>query len=142
VKAFRTGNETIFMGYEADGKIFRGYAIPINGQGFWGPVSGMVAVDPGISSIIGLAFYKHSETPGLGGRLTENWFTDQFRGLKLSPASRGETIFRLLPAGTGTAPNDLDAITGATMTSNAVTRILNRNLVRFIQEIRPKMEGK
>ncbi len=51
--------------------------------------------------ILGLAFLRHSETPGLGGRITEDWFLEQFRGLPLRPAKRGESFFTLKPAGTG-----------------------------------------
>ena len=112
-----------------------GYAFPIGGPGFWGPVYGMVAVDPKAIKILGVAFYKHSETPGLGARITENWFTKQFQGLPLHPIEGDKKIFYLKPAGTGGAREELDAVTGATGTSRAVEAFVNRELDHFLRDL-------
>ncbi len=50
-----------------------------SGQGLWGTVTGVIAVDQSVSTIIGLDIISHSETPGLGGRIEEDWFKDQFQ---------------------------------------------------------------
>jgi len=133
VKKIDVLGKTLYVGYEEDGKTLRGYAFPVGGPGFWGPIYGMVAVDPQSSKILGIAFYKHSETPGLGGRLTEDWFTKQYVGLPLYPISGDKKIFYLKPPGTGTASNELDAITGATGTSRAVEEFLNQKLDDFLK---------
>ena len=132
VKTIDVDNKTLYVGYESDGKTIKGYAFPVGGPGFWGPIYGMVAVTPDASKIIGLAFYKHGETPGLGGRITEAWFTDQFKGLPLFPIEGDKEIFYLKPTGSGQAKNDLDAITGASNTSAAVQRFLNKDLNDFL----------
>ncbi len=62
---------------------------------------------------------KQNETPGLGARITEKWFKEQFRG-KSAP-------FTMAAEGTSEKPGELDAITGATKTSQAVLRIVNRS---------------
>ena len=108
---------------------------PVGGPGFWGPVSGMVAVNPQASRILGIAFYKHSETPGLGGRITEEWFTNQFAGIPLYPIEGEKKIFYLKPQGGKQAPNELDAITGATGTSRAVESFLNQDLDHFMKQV-------
>jgi Na+-transporting NADH:ubiquinone oxidoreductase subunit C len=95
----------------------------------------MVAVGPNATKILGLAFYRHSETPGLGARMTEDWFTKQFSGLSLYPITGQKKIFYLKPEGTGKDPNELDAITGATNTSAAIESFLNRDLDQFLREI-------
>jgi Na+-transporting NADH:ubiquinone oxidoreductase subunit C len=95
----------------------------------------MVGVDPEVTKVLGIAFTKHSETPGLGGRITEDWFSSQFKGLPLHPIDGDKKIFYLKPAGTTGAPNELDAITGATNTSSAVEAFLNDDLDYFLKEL-------
>ncbi len=135
VQTIQAGNKTVYIGHDEDGGTVKGYAFPIGGAGFWGPISGMVAVNPDASKIIGIAFYKHSETPGLGGRITEDWFTSQFVGVPIHIIENNKKIFYLKPAGTGEAPNDLDAITGATGTSRGVEAFVNQELDHFLREV-------
>lgn len=139
IKAIEVKGRTLYMGYEEDGHTVRGYAFPVGGPGFWGPVYGMTAVDPKASRILGIAFYKHAETPGLGGRISESWFSDQFRDLPLYPVDGDKNIFYLKPAAPGKAPNELDAVTGATGTSRAVEAFLNQELHKFLEEFRKSM---
>lgn len=134
VKPIEVKKRTLYVGYSEDGRSISGYAFPVGGSGFWGPVYGMVSVDPEASKILGLAFYKHSETPGLGARITEPWFLKQFAGLPLFPVEGDKKIFYLKPAAPGKGANELDAITGATGTSRAVEAFLNRDLDRFLRE--------
>jgi len=96
----------------------------------------MAAVAPDASKIIGVAFYEHNETPGLGARISESWFTEQFSGLPLHPIEGGDQIFYLNPKRAGKAHNELDAITGASRTSDAVERFLNRDLDLFLRELK------
>lgn len=123
-----------YLGYEEAGDRLVGIAFVAGGPGFWGPIEAMVAVDGSAGVVIGVNFFRHTETPGLGARITEPHFRDQFRGLSLKgkEASSGESFFRLVPAGTASSADELDAITGATRTSEAVERFLNRELKRFV----------
>jgi Na+-transporting NADH:ubiquinone oxidoreductase subunit C len=134
VKAIEVKGQTLYAGYSEDGRRITGYAFPVGGAGFWGPVYGLVSVDPEASRLLGIAFYRHSETPGLGARITEPWFTKQFAGLPLFPVEGDKKIFYLKPAGPGKGPNELDAIAGATGTSHAVEAFVNRDLDRFLRE--------
>jgi Na+-transporting NADH:ubiquinone oxidoreductase subunit C len=135
VKRIQVKDTTLYVGYEKDDQTVIGYAFPIGGPGFWGPISGMVAVNPEASKILGLAFHKHSETPGLGGRLKERWFTKQFAGIRLYPIEGEKKIFYLKPQGPKKAPNELDAITGATGTSRGIEAFLNRDLDHFMKQV-------
>ena len=135
IKSLQIEGTTLYLGYEEDGKTILGYAFPVGGPGFWGPIFGMVAVDSKASKILGIAFYKHSETPGLGARITEDWFRDQFKELPIYPVEEGKKIFYLKPEGTGEAPNELDAVTGATGTSRAVEGFLNKGLDHYLREV-------
>jgi Na+-transporting NADH:ubiquinone oxidoreductase subunit C len=142
VKAIEVKGGTVYVGYGQDGRTVRGYAFSIGGPGFWGPIYGMVGVGPDASQILGIAFYKHSETPGLGARISEPWFTKQFKGLPLHPIKGGNKIFYLKPEGTGKEPNELDAVTGATGTSRAVETFVNQELDRFVRKIRGALKNK
>ncbi len=89
------------------------------GPGLWGDITAVVCFDTATDSIVGVTFTKQNETPGLGGRIDEEWFQTQFRG-KQAPVE-------LVPEGTASArPGEVDAITGATITSKAVRDIVNR----------------
>lgn len=91
------------------------------GPGLWGTITAVVGLKSDGKMLTGVAFVQHNETPGLGARISEEWFGAQFKG------RRGP--FRLVPEGTRSAvPQEIDAITGATITSQAVRDILNRTL--------------
>ncbi len=86
------------------------------GPGLWGPITVMI----GFSSpdmISGISIVSQSETPGLGARIEEPWFTSQFAG-KQGP-------FTLVDEGTSDAPDEVDGITGATRTSRYFRDIVN-----------------
>ena len=101
-------------------------AFPLEGPGLWGPIRGYLALDGHLRAIRAVVFHDHEETPGLGGEISAKWFTDQFRGLSIY---RDEVSPRSIVI--GGQPSDawgeakVDAITGATMTSQRVEQILN-----------------
>jgi Na+-transporting NADH:ubiquinone oxidoreductase subunit C len=136
IKPIQVRDKTLYVHYAPDHETILGYAFPVGGPGFWGPIDGMVAVDPQVSQILGIAFYKHSETPGLGARINEEWFTEQFSGLSLFPVSEERKFFYLETGGTSEEPHQLDAITGATGTSRAIEAFLNKELRDFLSELR------
>ncbi|MGQ9484817.1 MAG: FMN-binding protein [Desulfosoma sp.] len=132
VRTASLGDRPLYVGLEADASTVVGYAFPVTGPGFWGPIEAMLAVDPQGQSILGIAFYRHSETPGLGGRITEEWFQKQFQGrpLKIPPA--GMRFFYFKTPGTASGPSELDAITGATETTRRLEMFLDEELKKTI----------
>lgn len=140
IEATRIKERDFYIGYEEDGKTVRGYAFQVFGPGFWGPIYAMVAIDFNASSMIGIAFYKHSETPGLGARISEDWFAEQFSGVTLHPIEGKNKIFYLSAKKLGKEQNDLDAITGASRTSDAVEDFLNIELDLFLKEYRNSLK--
>ncbi|MGD9161580.1 MAG: FMN-binding protein [Desulfobacteraceae bacterium] len=136
IKEGKIGDRTIYTCYDDDGKTVTGYAFPVDGPGFWGPVYAMAAVDPDATKLLGISFYRHSETPGLGGRISEDWFSGQFKGLSLELTGKEKQYFHLTPEGDKKRDNDLDAITGASRTSDAVEIFLNRELKVVVEEIK------
>ncbi|MCG8453569.1 MAG: FMN-binding protein [Spirochaetales bacterium] len=94
------------------------------GNGLWGAVSGVLALDPEENMIVGLDIISHSETPGLGGRIEEDWFKEQFRGELIPPdglrVMKGEGGMDM-DQGNGM----VDGVTGASLTSAAMETIVN-----------------
>lgn len=90
----------------------------INGTGLWGLITAHVGFDTQTGKMTGIDFIKQSETPGLGARIAEDWFREQFRGKK-GP-------FTYVPEGENDNENQFDAITGATVTTKAVKDIVNK----------------
>lgn len=128
---------TFYRGFDSQGRHI-GYVFPTGGAGFWGPIRGYVAVDSEIKTITGIGFVGHSETPGLGARITEDWFRKQFVGKPIAPPKGRAIAFRLVQEGKPkTGPQDVDAITGATGTSTGVERFLNRDLATIRRLMKP-----
>jgi Na+-transporting NADH:ubiquinone oxidoreductase subunit C len=120
-----------FQLYQAqvDGQTVR--AIKFSGSGLWGTITGVIAVEQDLSRIIGMEIISHNETPGLGGRIDEDWFKDQFRGEKID-----EGRIRILGTGGGDTDKDngrVDAVTGATRTSTALEQIVNASLETLVR---------
>ncbi|MFW6366341.1 MAG: FMN-binding protein [Spirochaetota bacterium] len=110
--------------------------ITFAGQGLWGTIHGALSVNDEVTRIIGLDIISHSETPGLGGRIAEEWFLRQFRGEKIE---NGSITFT---QGDGNYQNDdaeVDAITGATRTSEALEDMINKAL-STLQELEQEGE--
>ncbi|MEW5815279.1 MAG: FMN-binding protein [Spirochaetota bacterium] len=103
-----------------------GYAILVKGPGLWGEIEAVVAFGRDLSRLKGIEFIKQNETPGLGARISEQWFKEQFRG-KTGP-------FKLVPEGSSTGPHEIDAITGASLTSGFVQKIVNQAVIQ-VKEI-------
>lgn len=108
-------------------------AIPFQGPGVWGPIEGVLAMEPDLETIRGIRFYKQEETPGLGGEIASDWFQSQFQG-KSVRAADGTVNLRVRKAGEPGGRNAVDAITGATMTSERVETMLNTT-ARRLQEV-------
>ncbi|MDD2442524.1 MAG: FMN-binding protein [Eubacteriales bacterium] len=111
----------IYSWFDTNGST-KGYAVPFSGAGLWGTIRGYLAVSADLKTVLGLTFVEQNETPGLGGRIDEPAFKEQFRNLSIDLAQ-------------GFAYGDqLDAITGATSTSRAVLQILNGLLQQTLAE--------
>lgn len=112
----------MYRGQDSDGTIL-GYAVRLQAQGYGGAISMLVGVDADAQRIIGISFVEQVETPGLGGRITEEVFRSQFRGLD---ADRAIELVRNVPPDPDR--NEVQAITGATITSIAIVGRINERL--------------
>jgi Na+-transporting NADH:ubiquinone oxidoreductase subunit C len=126
VRESNSGDLRIFQKLDAAGKV-DGLAVPFNGPGLWGSIQGYLAVSADRLKILGIVFTAQNETPGLGGRIDEAAFRNQFRGLDIAPDKD-------LAYGAA-AGGKLDAIAGATASSNAVLKIVNNLVEQTLPEL-------
>jgi len=118
------------------------YAGNFYGPGLWGNVSLAVGVNADSSSLEGVQVLYQVETPGLGGRISESWFTDQFTGLKTETAVGQTSQSNLVFNSSGqNKENGMDAITGATITSTAVKDIVNTRAIPALKELIAQIGG-
>lgn len=115
--------------FEKDGESV--YVIPCYGGGLWGPIWGYLAFNADLKTIRGAYFDHASETPGLGAKIKdEAWFREQFEGKQLDWES-----VKTVDVVKGGAPegqtNGVDAITGATITSQKLGKAINNWLMAY-----------
>ncbi len=126
-KAFTDNIETIQY---AEMSVYRNtageVAFPFEGSGFQGPIIGVTVMDADGKTIRAVGIKSQVETPGLGSRITEKQFLDSFIGKQFDP----ELI--LVGAGKSANNTDVDGITGATMSSIALIKVINDDYKIFI----------
>lgn len=121
----------LFMYYKDKRLQGLGFVVTKFGYGFnkAAEISIFICVAPDLETIKGIEILDHTETPGLGGRMTEDEFKMQFVGKKLSPklsVVRGrETL----------GPNEVHAITGASYTSKGIEKMINEAMENFWKEM-------
>ena len=114
-------------------KLSKAIILPVSGKGLWGSLYGYFALDAdNFSTVKGITFYKHKETPGLGAEISEKWFQSNFIGKEIYDNSILTSI-NVTKAGLAdkAALHEVDGISGATITSNGVADLLKRDLKRY-----------
>ena len=109
----------LYGGYDELGD-FVGYAVPAAGPGFQDTIGLLYGYQPREKIVVGMEVLESRETPGLGDKIYKDAaFVGGFSALSVVP----EII--AVKKGTKSKPNEIDAITGATISSKAVVRIIN-----------------
>ena len=98
-----------------------------SGSGLWGPISGVIALNPDLKTIKGIKITHQEETPGLGGRISEKEFLDGFKDKNIFQKSLA------IVKGKASKDYEVDGITGATMTCKAFEDIINKNIKKFTE---------
>lgn len=102
-----------------------------SGMGFWDRITGIMVLTPDLGTVVNIQFLDQKETPGLGARIEEPWFTGQFTGLEIDWEAPPGARIVIGASPKSDAKNRVDAVTGATQTSIALMRLLNAELERF-----------
>lgn len=113
---------------------------PISGKGLWSTMFGYIALKDDLNSVLGITFYKHGETPGLGAEVEKKWFQDNFIDKRIFDEN-GDFVSIAVAKGKALDQyHSVDGISGATMTSNGVTKLLATDLGRYMNYINSKKE--
>ena len=106
------------------------YVLPLSGKGLWGGIGGYLALDEDKNTIYGVNFNHESETPGLGAKIVELPFREQFEGKHIRNGEGEVVSVAVLKAGNkAEGQEQVDAISGATITSSGVSTMLHEELV-------------
>ena len=101
--------------------------LPVRGAGMWSMLYGYISLESDLNTIAGMTFYEQQETPGLGDQITHEHWLEQWRGRRIFDDSGG-IAFRVsegqMEAGSDAARHQVDALTGATITGNSVTALI------------------
>ncbi len=116
--------------FEEDGEIYiiyenadiAGYTFITSGSGYGGKINMLVGINKDYA-IRDVAILSHTETPGLGSKITEEAFTGQFIGLETGDVALSKDGGRI------------DAITGATISSRAVTEAIQEKMIEMIEKL-------
>ncbi len=119
----------IYGGYDSEGR-FVGYAIPGEGPGWQDTIRILYGYLPAKRMVVGMEVLESRETPGLGDKIYKDLeFVANF--LKLSVEPEIVTVKK----GKKSAPNEVEAITGATISSKAVVKIINNTHNEWISRL-------
>ncbi len=119
----------VYVGKDADGKT-AGYALTAEGGGFADKIGLLIATDAAAEHVLGIVVLSSSETPGFGDQATKPEFKNQFIGApttKLAVAKDGDR---------GVVDDTIIAITGATITSEAVVKIVNDAVIALKEKLK------
>jgi Na+-transporting NADH:ubiquinone oxidoreductase subunit C len=130
LRMHKKGKE-LFMYYKDGSLEGIGFITTKLGYGFnkAADISLFICVGPDLETIKGIEVLDHTETPGLGGRMTEEKFKEQFVGKKLKPK------LSLVRGRETVGQNEVHAITGASYTSKGIEKIINESMKTFWQEM-------
>lgn len=123
----RENRATVYLVNDESGALDR-IILPIHGYGLWSTLYGFVALESDANTIVGLGFYEHGETPGLGGEVDNPNWKAKWPG-KLAYKD-GEVAISILKGAVNPASDDaswqVDGLSGATLTTKGV-----HNLVQY-----------
>ena len=128
-------DEPVIYGGHDERGAFVGYAVPAAGPGFQDTIALLYGYLPDNKKVVGMEILESRETPGLGDKIFKDAeFVAEFDALSVRP----EIV--TVKKGAGAAPNEVDAITGATISSKAVVRIINETHAAWAERLPPPGE--
>jgi len=104
---------------------------PVEGKGLWGPIWGYISLLPDMNTIYGVTFDHKGETPGLGAEINTPAFEKMFDNKKLYKDGSFVSIGVLKGGAETNDPYNVDAISGGTITSKGLEKMLYDCMVRY-----------
>ena len=133
-KAALTRLRVVAIGKGDDGK--PSYVLPISGKGLWSTIYGYLALADDAATVKGVTFYKHGETPGLGGECENPAWCATWQGKSILDESR-QLVGVIVKKGKvdEAMPEEkrhkVDGLSGATITSDGITKFVKSDLAAF-----------
>lgn len=112
-----------------DGK--KKFVVPVYGMGLWGPISGYISINEDGKTIYGAYFNHESETAGLGAEIKDNEDWQKSFKDKLIFDEEGKNVILSVNKKVDNPKSQVDAITGATLTSDGVSLMLQDGLKQY-----------
>lgn len=113
-----------------DGDQIERIILPVHGYGLWSTLYGFLALEGDLNTVVGLGFYSHAETPGLGGEVDNPAWKALWPGKQVYAEGSMKPLLHLIKGNVDPSSPDavhqVDGLSGATLTSNGVS-----NLVKF-----------
>lgn len=121
------------------------YILPVFGNGLWDRIWGYLALKDDLETVQGIVFDHAAETPGLGARITSVEVQERFRDKKIYD-DLGELVgINMMKGETGDPSiygnNEVDGLSGATMTANGVNKMLYNYLTYYQSYLKKISEG-
>jgi electron transport complex protein RnfG len=133
----------VYAGYGSEGKL-KGIAAKAAAQGYADLIHILYGYDPACECIRGMKVLKLAETPGLGDKIiTDANFVANFEALDARLASDGQTLANEIVTvkhGTKQNPWEIDAISGATISSKAVSKAINQSAKQLLPHLVPQLD--
>lgn len=126
------GDLVLFQYIPAGAASAKAVAVQFEGPGLWGPVKGFLSLEPDMKTIKGMTVYEQEETPGLGGEIGSAEFQEKFKGVSIMDAA-GKPGIVIKQSGVS-ARNEIEGITGATMTCEKLQLMLNEVIEEIAKE--------
>lgn len=129
-----------------EGDKVKSIILPVHGYGLWSTLYGFLALEADARTVVGLGFYEHAETPGLGGEVDNPEWRNKWTGKEVYDANN-KIIIKIIKGSVGPDTPDarakVDGLSGATLTSRGVENMLHywlseQGFATYLSNIRSK----
>lgn len=124
---YQANVKPVYLVLNAEGGVAK-VVLPVHGKGLWSTLYGFLALEGDLNTVVGLGFYSHAETPGLGGEVDNPAWKALWPGKKVYGSDTTDPQIGLIKgavdASTPNAEFKIDGLSGATLTSNGVTHLV------------------
>jgi len=137
--------EQVYPLYIADIEGSKYYIIPLRGKGLWDAIWGYISLKDDVNTVKGAVFDHKGETPGLGAEITQVWFQERFADEKIFDENGnlvGVSVVKGSKGNSNKDDNQVDAISGATITGNGVSEMISERLQHYLPYFKQQTDVK
>ncbi|MDN3596762.1 Na(+)-translocating NADH-quinone reductase subunit C [Zunongwangia endophytica] len=138
-------NDQVYPLYVANIEGAKYYIVPLRGKGLWDAIWGYISLKDDVNTIKGAVFDHKGETPGLGAEITQAWFQERFADEKIFDENGNLVGVSVVKGGNASSSkdnNEVDAISGATITGNGVSDMISERLKHYLPYFKQQTDVK